>query len=587
MNVTGILRELANRRPNAPALIDPRSGTLTFSGMEAASARAAGLLWASGVRPGDAVLVFHPMAAELYVALLALFRLNVTAIFIDPGAGLDHIERCCRQYPPQAFIGSTKAHLLRAFSPALRSIPLKFVIGPAVPGAIRWNHSAQPQEPVPASPDTPALLTFTSGSTGTPKVIARSHDFLLAQHRVLNHTLRFAPGDIVLAALPMFVLSHLASGVASVVPDADLRHPAAADPDALVRQIDDCGITGMELPPCLLQRITAWCSKTGRNLPAVRNVYAGGAPVFPPLLQQAVRVMPNAAITSVYGSSEAEPIAHISREEISPEDSDAMASGRGILAGPPVSAIQLRILPDRWGEPLGPYTAAEFDAACLPPGQCGEIVVSGDHVLQHYLNNECDNLIKFRAGDAVWHRTGDAGYLDAQGRLWLLGRSCARVTDQRGTLYPLSVECAASGFPAIHRLAFVRHDGRRILAVELRSSFPAADLEALKLRLAWAGIDEVLVLRHIPVDKRHNSKIDYPALEAELARHGQVRPERRALCFALSIAPPAAPGRTRASSSPAGTRRTSSRCGAGARCGATAGRSVTTRATRPGSAPSP
>src|SRR5262249_54887457 len=160
--------------------------------------------------------------------LIALFRLGLVAMVVDPSAGMAHIEQCCALTPPHAFIGSAKAHLLRLASPALRRIPRKFVIGGALPGAVPWSRAdtlAPHDEVHDAGPAAPALLTFTSGSTGLPKAALRSHGFLLAQHRVLEHTFPAAPGSVSLTTLPIFVLADLASGVTSLIAAGDLRHP--------------------------------------------------------------------------------------------------------------------------------------------------------------------------------------------------------------------------------------------------------------------------------------------------------------------------------------------------------------------------
>src|SRR6185503_8477337 len=99
---------------------------------------------------------------------------------------------------------------------------------------------------------------------------------------------------------------------------------------------------------------------------------------------------------------------------------------------------------------------------CLESGEVGEIVVSGAHVLSGYLQGRGDEETKFRVDDAIWHRTGDAGWLDAQGRLWLLGRCAARIADERGTLWPFAVECAAQQNAAIRRAALVSDEGQRL-----------------------------------------------------------------------------------------------------------------------------
>src|SRR2546428_9360843 len=109
-----------------------------------------------------------------------------------------------------------------------------------------------------------------------------------------------------------------------------------------------------------------------------------------------------------------------------------MRSGDGLLAGRAIEETELAILPNRWGEPLGPYTAESFRAATLPAGETGEIVVSGGHVVRGYLHGRGDAETKFDAGAARWHRTRDLGRLDAHGRLWLPRRRSAALPDARG-----------------------------------------------------------------------------------------------------------------------------------------------------------
>src|SRR6185369_11013626 len=97
----------------------------------------------------------------------------------------------------------------------------------------------------------------------------------------------------------------------------------------------------------------------------------------------------------------------------------------------------------------------------------GEIVVAGGHVLRGYLHGHGDEETKIRVGDAIWHRTGDAGYLDDRGRLWLLGRCSARIVDARGTLWPFAVECAARAVEGVERAALAEVDGGRVLALQI------------------------------------------------------------------------------------------------------------------------
>jgi acyl-CoA synthetase (AMP-forming)/AMP-acid ligase II len=119
----------------------------------------------------------------------------------------------------------------------------------------------------------------------------------------------------------------------------------------------------------------------------------------------------------------------------------------------------------------------------------------------------------------VWHRTGDSGYFDQRGRLWLMGRTSAVIQDHRGTLHPFAVECAATQYPGVCRSALLQHGGKRLLLVQPRDAAGCVSLKGLSETLSWAGIDEVRCLKRIPCDKRHNAKVDYPSLIRMVEKH--------------------------------------------------------------------
>jgi acyl-CoA synthetase (AMP-forming)/AMP-acid ligase II len=521
MNLVDILKERAASCPNAPAIVDLGGGTrraLTFAQLDETSARVAGVLRDSGLKPGDTVLLFQPMSADLYVALLGVLRCGMTAMFIDPSAGIASVRTACRHHPPAALIGTPKAHLLRILAPELRAIPRKFTMGPPFPGARSLTNAGDAEplaDSVSRNESAPALLTFTSGSTAQPKAVLRTHGFVLAQYRALQDNIALEPGEIDLTTLPLFLLANLAAGITSVIPDADLRSPGKAPPDRIAAAIREHGATRTAASPALLERLADHCLAQGITLTSMRKIYTGGAPVFPRVLEKLQRVAPRAHVAAVYGSTEAEPITHLDWSRVESRDLEDMYSGKGLLAGEPVPEIRLRILEDRWGRSGGDLDAAQFGRLALPRGVPGEIVVSGDHVLTRYLDAKGEEETKIRVGDVVWHRTGDAGYLDERGRLWLLGRCGTQVDGASGALYPFAVECAASQFPGVRRSAlFEDANRRRVLAVEGNGSLPG--LDELEESLSWAKLDSIRPVRGIPVDARHNAKVDYTALKAHL-----------------------------------------------------------------------
>lgn len=523
MNITELLQAQARERPDAAAIID-RGGTMTFGELERAAAQTAALFRADGLRAGDGALVFQPMSAKLYVILSALFRLGTVAIFLDPSTGRDDIERCCSIYPPKAIIASPRAQFLIWIASALRRISKRYVSGCIFPGAVSLRKAVgfAPLTDIARTTDeAPALVTFTSGSTGTPKAALRTHGFLVVQHRVLAQHLALEAGEVDLATLPIFVLANLASGVTSLIPNANLRCPGTIKAAPVFAQIRRYAPTRASASPAFFGRLIGNAEVQhggGGRLAGLRRIYTGGAPVFAKLLRCLQAEAPAAIIEVVYGSTEAEPISHVRWDEGEFKDASRSAAGQGLLAGYPVPEITLRILSNRWGEPIGPYGQEEFDGISLPAGVAGEIVVSGPHVLQGYLHGRGDEETKFDVDGQRWHRTGDAGYLDEEGRLRLLGRASARITDAKGEIYPFPVEVAAVELPGITRAALIAHSGRRVLVVEpsatRRTFLSPADV---KDALSWAGLDEVRLVSRIPLDKRHNAKVDYPALRSMLA----------------------------------------------------------------------
>jgi Acyl-CoA synthetases (AMP-forming)/AMP-acid ligases II len=496
-----ILRDRAGLWPDRAALVVTRGGRdreISYARLASASEAFAGRLARAGIRRGDAVLIFVPMSAELYVALFGALRLGATAMFVDPSSGVSNIEACCRKHAPSALVAAWPLRVLRPFVSGLRRIPRVF----APPG---WSTTSRDELPPFPGPDDAALITFTSGSTGTPKAAVRTHRFLLAQHRALEHSIALEEGERDLTTLPVFVLANLASGVTSILPDAKISRPGFVNGPRLARQIHRLRPTRSGGSPAFYLRV----AEVPGALAAFRKIYTGGAPVFPSTLQRLREAAPDAAVVAVYGSTEAEPVAHVECGEIRPEDWQAMRAGGGLLAGKPIPEIRLRIVADQWGGPL-------TDGRGLPCGEAGEIIVTGEHVLKGYLHGEGDEETKVRLDGEIWHRTGDAGYLDASGRLWLLGRCAARVKDASGVLYPFAVECVAMSFPSVRRAAFVSHRERRVLVIE--GSLDREERSSLEQAVAWAGVGRIWSVDRIPVDARHNAKVNYPKLRTLLER---------------------------------------------------------------------
>lgn len=512
MNIAELLTTRAAASGDTPALVNDSAGTrriLSFRELEDAVTRAASRLHALGLRPGDPVLVLQPLSVDLCLLLVAILRAGLVAVFVDPSAGLKHLEACCRLTAPRAFIGCGKAHVLRLVSSGLRRIPMKW----RTSSLIRQSQAPEPavRERSPAAdlpPSAPALVRFTSGSTGEPKPAVRTHGFLLAQLRALESNFHLAAGQIDLVTMPMFMLPNLAAGVTTVLPSVDVRAPGRVDPAPLADQIRNKRVSRLTASPALLQRLADHCARQRLTLDSLQRLDTGGAPVFPGLLDALRTMAPQAEIVAVYGSTEAEPIALLDLENMSDSDRQAMASGHGLLAGRPVPDIQLHLIREDIAPPRRRLTEAEFKDLLVPQGTPGEIIVSGPHVHPGQTGDPIAEPTKLFTGPAVWHRTGDTGQLGPDGRLWLLGRSSARIEDARGIIHPFSIEAAVMTDPRVRRAALVAAHSRRLLVLELCNPAQLPQLPP------WvqAQIDDVRVVRRIPLDRRHNAKVDYVQL---------------------------------------------------------------------------
>jgi len=468
MNLLDPFIEQARKFPDTPALVTKKE-QISFAGLDQKSNSLAHYFQKQGLEKGDVVLVFQGVGIPLYITLLALFRMGAVAMFPDPSAGLKNLKNACEAVHVKGFAGNWKAGLLKNIIPALSAIPLSF--------SLNLKEEAGYQILENLSDGHPALITFTSGSTGTPKGIVRSHRFLIRQHEMVSAMLQPKQGEIDLISLPVFVLSNLASGVTSVIPDGDLRKPGQIDPQPLLKQIKEHRVSRILAPPVLCERL----AEAGESFPQLEKIFTGGGPVFPDLLRRLKSFAPQAEITAVYGSTEAEPIAHIALSEISDDDFNSMQGGSGLLTGKPVEDVRLKIIDD-------------------------EIVVTGDHVVKGYINPAHNQTTKIEIDGEIWHKTGDAGRLDEQGRLWLLGR----VEAKQGEYYPFCIETAARTMPGIKQAAFIHHKSRNVLALETDRTHSQNVKQLLEQRFP----DITLVsVNHIPLDKRHNSKIDYGALK--------------------------------------------------------------------------
>ena len=512
LSITNILKELSTRIPNKAAIIDTKnSERISFGYLEKNSSKIANMFKETGLKEGDGVLIFLPMSVALYSTLIAIFKMNLTAIFIDPYADIKYIENCCKLFPPRGLvIADKKIGVLGLLNKGIRKIPHKFILEDKIPfykNLSEYENYSDKFDSMEIAGETKALITFTNEDGGIPKITARSHEFLLHQQEILSKALDIDKDSKVLVSLPTFLFSNISSGITSIVPSVSLKKIEDVDGNEITNQIAGENIDTIIAPPVFFSSLIEIYKNTGKNIHSIKKVYTGGSPVFPTFLEDLKKLFPYAEIKTIYGSAEAEPVAELFLHEVSDEDIEKMKIGNGLLVGKVREELELEIIENRMND-ISENDKTEF----LPKGSYGEIVVTGKHVQKSYLSGIVDDRIKIN--NEIWHKTGDLGYLDEENRLWLLGRAKAEIIKGNKSIYPFSVETILSFEKNIVRTAILELKGRIILFVELvvfgnEKDFETQDIMEEKINGMNLGVDKVIFIEKIPVDKRHNGKVDY------------------------------------------------------------------------------
>ena len=195
-----------------------------------------------------------------------------------------------------------------------------------------------------------------------------------------------------------------------------------------------------------------YCQSHGVRLPTVRRVLSAGAPVPAEVLRRMKAcIHPDGDVHTPYGATEALPVASIAASEVLSETAERTCAGGGVCVGRTFSGIRWKVIRIVDG-PIPTLGAAEE----LPPGEIGELIVHGPQVTRRYVTRtEWNAWAKIADGAEIWHRMGDSGYLDQQGRFWFCGRVAHRVVTAQGPMYPIRCEAIFNQHPAIRRSALV------------------------------------------------------------------------------------------------------------------------------------
>ena len=528
VNIASTMEQRAAAAPLQRAVVFPegrdRSGNvawthLTFQQLNRLTDAYAYGFTEAGVRRGDRVSLLVKPCLEFIPLVFAIFKIGAVPVLIDPGMGRKGFLRCIQHIQPRVLIGEPLAQVIRSvFRKAFASVEVSITNGPSTwfwGGQTLQDCARFKPEPFPTArtqPSDEAAILFTSGSTGPAKGVTYTHRIFDAQTRAIQQMYDIQPGEVDLACFPLFGLFSMAMGMTVIIPDMDPTRPAQADPKKLIEAIEAHGCTSAFGSPAIWKNMAIYARKEKIRLPSMRRILMAGAPI-PVWMHEAFQEIfsDGAALHTPYGATESLPVATIDSHEVLSDTAARTRDGAGTCVGRPAPGITIRII----GISDAPIAAWDSQR-CLPDGQIGEICVKGPQVTHEYKDEpDKTQAAKIRDGDEIWHRIGDLGYFDEQGRLWFCGRKSHRVTLGDGSMvFPVPCEGIFNEHAAVYRTALVGVSGEPVLVVELEpdahSDRQQITAELLTLGAAntiTAGIKTILFHDSFPVDVRHNAKI--------------------------------------------------------------------------------
>lgn len=526
MNVSDLITKQSKKHPDKIA-VSYLKYQYNFSQFEAKINQFANKFMALGVKPQDKVLFFVKPNLDFAAITFALFRLGAITVFIDPGMKRDYFLQAIEELKPDVLVGIPKVHVLRLLKPKVfQNIRLHIHTGSWLfpwGKSLYWGLKKQAEQFSSYTPkaDDLAAILYTSGGTGAPKGVEYQHEIFINQTRMLKEEFKLSYKDIDIPGFPLFSFFSLAIGMRSHVPNIDVSKPSEANAEVLFQEIEKSQATFLAGSPAIWERLADYCLQQNLKLPSVKYAVMFGAPVSLSLHDKFNKILPQGTTYTPYGATECLPVANISGAQILKDLSQQVNAGRGICVGKPLMGVEVKIIKAVEDE-LPDFKSIEK----CEVGEVGEIIVHSKNVTQkYYAKEKATKLAKIYEGKKTWHRMGDVGYLDEKGRIWFCGRKKHVVRFEEQAFYPAQIETVFNKHRKVKRSALVRnlHNNQPAVVIQRKDGKNSVD-EMLLMDLKNLAqtheptkkINHFLAVENLPVDVRHNIKIDREQLAKDV-----------------------------------------------------------------------
>ena len=441
MSVLQGLRRACQINPRGDATIDG-GRSRTWLEFRDRVARFAGALRAAGVQRGDRVALLSlnaamyleyfyatPWAGALVVPLnTRLAAPELVAIINDAGA-------------VALLVDETFAAMLPALLPNLTTVRAVFVSGAVTPpaGAVSLNAAIDASdaiEPEDAAGDDLYGIFYTGGTTGASKGVMLSHGNIVANAVNMLTEVPFNQATVYMHAAPMFHLADCAATFSVTMTGGAHIFVPRFDPVAVMQAIQDRRVTNSILVPAMIAAIVNAPGIGDYDLTSLTGLLYGGQSISEAVLRRAIECLPGCGFVQAYGMTELSPVATF----LSTTDhaTDGAGAGRLRAAGRAAPTVEIRI--------------ADEEDRELPRGTVGQILVRGPVVMKGYWNQPALTASALRGG---WMHTGDGGYMDDDGFVFVVDRIKDMIITGGENVYSAEVENAIYQHPAVAMCAVI------------------------------------------------------------------------------------------------------------------------------------
>jgi acyl-CoA synthetase (AMP-forming)/AMP-acid ligase II len=432
-----ILRVQARAHPEREALrFEER--TATYAGLFAAACRVGNNLTDMGIDRGDRIAILAKNSDSFFEVFLGAALVGVVLVPVNWRLSASEIAYMLDDSQARLLLIGEEFGALAADAAAMLANPPMTAGLEAGPGGSRWTEMGTDSDPaITIASSEVALQMYTSGTTGRPKGTLLTHHSLNSV-RVSQPSeagwCRWDETDVCLISMPLFHIGGIGTALSSIYNGARMVIAREFEPARLFDYIENDGITRLFIVPSAMRILLDDPRMATTDLSRLRYVIYGSSPITPQLLSEAMTAF-RCAFVQVYGMTETSgTIVALPTEDISVDAPELLRS-----AGKPLAGVEVAILDEHGNR--------------LPPKVVGEVCIRSQANMTGYWRLPAASSAAFTADGFL--RSGDAGYVDDAGYLFIHDRMKDMIISGGENVYAVEVETVLDAHPSVRESAVV------------------------------------------------------------------------------------------------------------------------------------